>query len=516
MHPLARVPASLFSMVLGLAGLGAAWRRAHHVWGLPAIVGEAVMLAATLVWLVVLVLYAAKWLLARGAALEEARHPVQSCFLGLGGVATMLVAGAVLPYSRALAEIIFMAGFAYATGFAVWHAGLAWQGEREDAHATPALYLPTVGGGFVTAIIGSALGFPGLAMLGFGAGALSWLAIESVVLRRLYNRPMLPAALRPSLGIQLGPPTVGLVAYLSITEGAPAAPAYALFGYGLLQALILLRMTRWIRVRTFIPSYWAFSFGGTAIALAPLLMIERGDSGPAALLAPWLFAGSNALIAILVWCTLRLGWRVHASMIIRCGPAIAMVLLALAGLALFGSLTRGFQAVTSDGVRRIDMERRARTLPAITLVDSGGRLFSLNDIGARNTLITLGYTTCVDICRTTASGQAYLQQELRARKLDEQVRLLTISFDPARDTPAALAAYARKMKADPARWTFATVADPADLPRLLKLFEIVVLPDGLGGFVHNGAIFLAGPDGRVVRTYDIDRPDQALADLLPD
>ncbi|MBJ7308978.1 SCO family protein [Rugamonas sp. CCM 8940] len=196
-----------------------------------------------------------------------------------------------------------------------------------------------------------------------------------------------------------------------------------------------------------------------------------------------------------------------------------MCALALAGLLLFDHLTRSFKAVTSDGVRRIDMARTPRALPAIELVDSTGAHFSLADIagaGGQTTLITLVYTYCVDICRTTASGQAYLQQELRARGLDNHVRQLTISFDPWRDTPQALRAYARSMKADPLRWRFATVADPADLARLLKVFEVVVLPDGQGGLVHNGAIFVADPHGRLVQTYDLDRPDQALADLLLD
>jgi protein SCO1/2 len=201
------------------------------------------------------------------------------------------------------------------------------------------------------------------------------------------------------------------------------------------------------------------------------------------------------------------------------GPALAMCALALAGLLLFDHLTRGFQAVTSDGVRRIDLVRAPRPLPPIQLVDSSGARFSLADIAGpsgQSTLITLVYTHCVDVCRTAASGQAYLQQELRARGLDQQVRQLTISFDPKRDTPEALRAYARSMQADPLRWRFATVADAADLARLLKAFEVVVLPDGRGGLVHNGAIFVADPLGRLVQTYDLDRPDQALADLLLD
>ncbi len=200
----------------------------------------------------------------------------------------------------------------------------------------------------------------------------------------------------------------------------------------------------------------------------------------------------------------------------QCAPALVLALVAGLGLGVSGMLTRGFAAVTSDGVRRIDLAHTPRALAPIRMVDSAGHLFSLDAAQAGATLITLAYTSCVEICRTTASGQAYLQQELRARRLEGRAHLLTISFDPARDTPAVLRNYARKMGADPALWTFATVANPADLPRLLKLFDIVVLPDGMGGYVHNAAIFAADRRARLVAAYDADRPDQALADLLPD
>lgn len=206
----------------------------------------------------------------------------------------------------------------------------------------------------------------------------------------------------------------------------------------------------------------------------------------------------------------------------RHGPALALAAVVCAGAALFAALTGGFRTVTSDGMRRLELEQAPRPLPAVALLDSRSRRFPLDRLAqidgdaSRVTVIMLGYTYCVEICRTTASGLAYLQQELRARGLDKRVRLLTISFDPARDTPAALDDYSRKLNADPAQWTFATVAAQADLARLLKPFDIVVLPDGMGGYVHNGAFFVADSGGRLIRAYDIDRPDQVLADLLPD
>jgi tellurite resistance protein len=300
------IPAAFFGIVLGLAGLGTAWREAHAVWNAPAIVGEAIMALAAAVWALLLVLFILKWVFAPAEALGEARHPVQCCFIGLIGVATILVALAALPYSRATAEILFAAGTAFTLGFALWRTGLLWQGEREPTATTAVLYLPTVAGGWVIAIGASSLGYPEWGQLAFGGALFSWLAIESVLLHRLYTATSLAIPLRPTLGIQLAPPAVGAVAYLSVNGGAPDLFAHALVGYGLLQALLLLRILPWIMQQPFAASYWAFTFGLTALATASLRMTGRGDTGAIDFLAPYLFGIVNIIIGLIVVATLRL------------------------------------------------------------------------------------------------------------------------------------------------------------------------------------------------------------------
>jgi tellurite resistance protein len=293
-------------MVLGLAGLGSAWRGAHHVWGLPSLVGELLMLAAVLVWLAVVGFFALKWIYARQEALAELLHPVQSCFVGLGGVTTMLVAGAVLPYSRLAAAILFAIGAILTFGFGVWRTAVLWHGGRDPGTTTPVLYLITAAGSFVAAAVAAGLGVPDWGQLAFGAGLFTWLSIESVLLHRLYTGVTLPPALRPTLGIQLAPPTVGGIAYVAVTAGPPDWLAHALFGYGALQALILLRLLPWIRQQPFSASYWAFSFGVAALATLPIRMIERGETGPVAVVAPYFFVAANVVIAALALATLRL------------------------------------------------------------------------------------------------------------------------------------------------------------------------------------------------------------------
>ena len=85
--------------------------------------------------------------------------------------------------------------------------------------------------------------------------------------------------------------------------------ANALLGYGLLQALVLLRLVPWIREEKFGPSYWAFTFGATVLAIAPLRMVERGDTGLVALLAPVLFLAANAVVLLTLAGTIRLAWQ---------------------------------------------------------------------------------------------------------------------------------------------------------------------------------------------------------------
>jgi tellurite resistance protein len=300
------IPASFFSIVLGLSGLGGTWRAAHQVWELPAIFGELLMLAATAVWFVLFVGYGAKWVFARTEAMAEVEHPVQCCFVGLIGVSTSLIAQAALPYSLAVAEVLFIIGAFGTLAFGVWRTGLMWRGDRDPNATTPVLYLPLVAGTFVTAIVAAALGYRDWGQLAFGAGLFSWLAIESVLLHRLYTGTSLPPTLRPLLGIQLAPPTVGAVAYLSVSEGNPDVVAHALIGYGLLQALLLIRLLPWIIEQPFAPSYWAFTFGATALTTASLRMIGSGEADAIACLAPYLFVAANLTVGLIAIGTLRL------------------------------------------------------------------------------------------------------------------------------------------------------------------------------------------------------------------
>jgi tellurite resistance protein len=264
------------------------------------------MAVGACVWGVLAALYLAKWIFRRADAIGELAHPVQCCFVGLFPVSTMLIALALLPYDYNLAVVLGAAGGIGQLGFAVYRTGQLWTGGRDPLTTTPILYLPTVAGNFVSANLAAALGYADLAALFFGAGFLAWMALESVLMHRLYLHAPLALPLRPSLGIQLAPAVVGCSAYLSLTSGPPDLIAKGLLGYGLLQALILTRMLPWIMAQPFAASYWAFTFGLTAMAYDAMKFVERGAAGGFAPLAYALFAIANIGVGIIAIGTLWL------------------------------------------------------------------------------------------------------------------------------------------------------------------------------------------------------------------
>ena len=86
------IPASAMGIVLGMAGLSNCWRVAHTLCGVGTDISDILFAVTTLIWAVLVLAFAAKWLTHRDEALAEARHPVACCFIGLIPVATLLVA----------------------------------------------------------------------------------------------------------------------------------------------------------------------------------------------------------------------------------------------------------------------------------------------------------------------------------------------------------------------------------------------------------------------------------------
>ena len=180
---------------------------------------------------------------------------------------------------------------------------------------------------------------------------------------------------------------------------------------------------------------------------------------------------------------------------------VSLVLLA-AGLGVLATATHGFRAYTSESVRRIGVSEHPRQIPPLPLQTADGGRTSFTELRGRWLLVDFIYTRCLTYCSIQGSEFARLQRQLSAPIAAGKVALLSVSFDPAHDDPAALAGYQRQHGDLGAGWLAARPLDQADLAKLMRVFGVVAVPDGMDGFVHNAAIAVVDPEGRLVAILD--------------
>ncbi|QNP71677.1 SCO family protein [Streptomyces roseirectus] len=81
------------------------------------------------------------------------------------------------------------------------------------------------------------------------------------------------------------------------------------------------------------------------------------------------------------------------------------------------------------------------TKPNLVLTDAQGKKYDLRaETKGRPTLLYFGYTHCPDVCPLTMNNIAVAKSKLPKAQQD-QLRVVFVTTDPARDTPAALASW---------------------------------------------------------------------------
>jgi cytochrome oxidase Cu insertion factor (SCO1/SenC/PrrC family) len=134
-------------------------------------------------------------------------------------------------------------------------------------------------------------------------------------------------------------------------------------------------------------------------------------------------------------------------------------------------------------------------------------------------IVSFVYLHCPDACPMATAVLQQLDRELAARpELAGRAGLVTVSFDPARDTPERLAAL-RSALAPRGRWRFLTAASAAAIEPVLADFGQDAPADGAGGPQLEGhvlKVFLVDAQGRIRNAYSTGflDPRILLNDLL--
>ena len=206
-------------------------------------------------------------------------------------------------------------------------------------------------------------------------------------------------------------------------------------------------------------------------------------------------------------------------MIIRAAaPWSAIVLagaLALAGAPVSARAHDAPAPSPTSAVSRGASLAVIRTAPDFALVDLQGRSVTLAGERGRVVLIAFIYTACPGACPLLTQRMSVLQRSLQeAGLLPGRVRLLSVTVDPERDTPAALAAYAQGFKPHADGWRFLRASPERPQPTLLAYDEWTRrLPSG--EVDHPARLHLVDARGRVREIYSLDFFDerQAAADI---
>jgi len=183
----------------------------------------------------------------------------------------------------------------------------------------------------------------------------------------------------------------------------------------------------------------------------------------------------------------------------------SLTLIIVGGYAL-SAATDGFRAFTTETARRIEVREHPVQLPATMLETQSGARIRLADFHGKWLLVDFIYTRCATYCRALGGEFAQLQRRLAAPIAQGKLQLLSISFDP-HDTPRQLADYQQRYHDLGFGWLAARPVGPGALERLERVFGITVIPDRFGGYMHNAAVHVVDPQGRLVEILDMDRPE---------
>ncbi len=154
-------------------------------------------------------------------------------------------------------------------------------------------------------------------------------------------------------------------------------------------------------------------------------------------------------------------------------------------------------------VREVEELEEGDVMPDYPFVTESRRPVRLSDFKGQALGFTFIYTRCPypTFCprQTRQFGQALEQLKERLAGPTKRWHLLSISFDPAYDTPAVLHRYAKQNGFDPAWWNFCT-GEMIEIDAITEQFGMIFARDG-EGFSHNVRTVVVTPAGRIQKIF---------------
>ena len=293
--PRLAIPASLFSIPFGLAGLTGVWHLAATWLSAPRIVPFALLVTTLAVWALVLGLYIRRLVARHSTVTAELNHPVTAPFLALIPVTLLVLVPVTAASSETAARLVTWVGLAGALVLGAWLTGRWLSQGVPDVCLHSGYYLPTVAAGLISANALATLGYRDAAIMAFGLGAICWLLLGSVIINRNFVVTGLAPPLIPTMAIDVAPVVVAGSAWFVISDAVPDNGQLALAGFALLMVGVQFRLIPVYRRLSFSASFWAFTFSYCAVATYGLRWLATTD-GTWATAASWLLVAAASLL----------------------------------------------------------------------------------------------------------------------------------------------------------------------------------------------------------------------------
>ena len=153
-------------------------------------------------------------------------------------------------------------------------------------------------------------------------------------------------------------------------------------------------------------------------------------------------------------------------------------------------------------------------VPPFLLTAEDGTSVTRDSLRGKVWVVDFIFTNCQGPCPRLSAQVHRLEQRLMSKgQPPEDVRLISITVDPDRDTPAVLAAYARNFQADPRVWHFLTGPAGAVGALSADTFHVNVSSNLLE---HSTKLILVDKKARIRGYYeslDASALDQLTADI---
>jgi protein SCO1/2 len=141
-------------------------------------------------------------------------------------------------------------------------------------------------------------------------------------------------------------------------------------------------------------------------------------------------------------------------------------------------------------------------MPIMALWGQDGKFYLKNDFLGAPVVVNFIFTRCGNpkMCPASTQCMKKLGDALDSNPKLQAVKLITISFDPTYDTPGVLRMYADGYKINSQRHRFLT-GDKNQIKDLMRHYGILTT-EADGTIVHNSAVVVVSPEGRIIQRYE--------------